>query len=196
MTALLYAGAFLFITGHIFSFMLEGSSGVAVTTLSAQITAAALYIPIASSAGFASSDTRVFIEDEEINYDSIQLGADANCASPPCLVLSSGDRGTNNTTAAVHASGIKVATEASGLLNQVVGFRTGQVDSVVGAVQFIFGNLFALAKFFAKLVMWDYSFLEGNGVYIKSTMLYPLSVAFVVALISIFREGFSAIFAR
>ena len=197
MTPLWYGVGFIFVLGNIFSMMLEGSSGIASTRLNGAITAVTLTIPIDSANGFLSADTRVFIENEEMQYDSIQTTSGGGCAVAPCLILSGvEDRGLNGTDASAHADDIKVLSEAAGLLNQVVGFQVGEVDSVVGAIKAPFQMIFAVSKFAAKAVMWDYSFLEGNGVFIKYTVLYPLSLAFVVAMISLLREAFSGLFGR
>jgi len=198
MTPLWYGVGFIFVLGNIFSLLLEGSSGIAATQLNGAITATTLVIPVDSVNGFLSSDTRVLIEDEEMQYDSVQTTSGGGCATAPCLILSDAeqDRGLNGTTAVAHADNVKVLSEAAGLLNQVVGFQIGNVDSVLGVIKAPFQLVFALSKFAAKAVMWDYSFLEGNAVYIKFTVLYPLSMAFVVSMISLLREGFSGIFRR
>ncbi len=194
MTPLWMAIVFLFVTGHMFSFMIEGSSGIASTALSSSITPLTLFIPISSSSGFASTDSRIFIGAEEARYDSIQSGADSNCLSPPCLVLSGDDRGLNNTTAVAHGSGVRVYTELTGLLNTTAGFRMAEfsnLDSPLDFVKVPFFVIGAIGKFVAKAVMWDYSFLEGNAVYIKFALLYPISGAFVVAVISLVRGAVS-----
>tara|TARA_Y100000310_G_C20407357_1_gene680285 strand:+ start:97 stop:675 length:579 start_codon:yes stop_codon:yes gene_type:complete len=186
-----YGIMFLFVTGSMFSFLIDGRSGIAATTLSAAVNTADLYLPITSSNGFASSDTRVFIEDEEIAYDSIQTTIDGNCAAQPCLVVSSSGRGYNDTEAASHASGIKVLSETAGLVNQGISFRVGNVDTTWGKLTFPFQAISALAKFVGKAILWDYSFLEGNAIYFKLVLLYPLSMMMVIALLRIFTDAAS-----
>ncbi len=194
MNAMMIAGiTFLFITGNLFSFMIEGSSGLAVTSLSAGITSSALFIPIENSNGFQSSDSRIFVGSEEVAYSSIQTTNDGNCTGDvnPCLVVDSGSRGINGSGATKHNAGTRVYSESAGLLNTVVGFRMQEfaslntVEKVLRAPIFFIG---AIANFAAKVVLWDYSFLEGNAVYIKYTLLYPLSVAFVFAFIMFIRK--------
>ena len=186
-----YGIMFLFVTGSMFSFLLDGRSGVAATTLTAAITDVSDYIPISSSSGFASSDTRVFIEDEEISYDSIYTTTDSYCSAQPCLVVSSGGRGYNETEASSHSSGIKVLSETAGLINQGITFRVGNVDTLWGKITFPFQGIGALAKFVAKAIIWDYSFLEGNAIYFKLVLLYPLSMLMVVALVRLFVDAAS-----
>ncbi len=186
--SLMFLG-FLYISGTIFSMALEGEQAFVSTDLSSAITATTLFIPLDSASGFASSDDRMFIGDEEIAYDSIQTTDDGNCTGSvnPCLVLTADDRGRNSTEAAAHASGSRVFTQSAGLLNQVVAFKVGNTDSIIGKVSLPFQATWALIKFFAKIIMWDWSFLEGNGIWIKLFLLYPLSMAIVLNLITVLR---------
>ena len=180
---------FLFIGGNIFSMALEGEQAFVSTDISPAITATALFIPLGSASGFASSDDRMFIGDEEIRYDSIQTTDDGNCTGSvnPCLVLTSDDRGRNSTDAVAHATGSRVYTQSAGLLNQVVAFKVGNVESTLGPIGVMIQATKALVSFFAKLVTWNYAFLEGNGIWIKLFLLYPLSMAIVLNLIVMLR---------
>lgn len=188
-----YGVMFLFVTGSMFSFLMDGRSGVAATTLSAAITSTDGYIPIANNNGFDESDTRVFVESEELAYDSIQESVDANCPSGLCLVINdvATGRGYNGTTATGHDSGAKVLSETAGLINQGISFRVGDVESTWGKLTFPFQAIGALAKFVGKAIMWDYSFLEGNAIYFKLVLLYPLSMMMVIALLRIFVDAAS-----
>jgi hypothetical protein len=184
---------FLFIGGNIFSLMMEGKQAFASSKLASSITATSLFIPLdagfGGASGFPSSETRIFIGDEEIQYDSIQTTNDANCTgeTDPCLVLSADDRGINGTKAVAHAEGSRVYSESAGLINQIVSFKVGNTDSLIEKVSVPFQASWAMVKFFAKLVMWDYSFLEGDGVWLKLFLLYPISGAVILGLIGLLR---------
>ncbi len=186
-----YGVLFLFVTGNMFSFMLDSSSGITATTLTASVTAADRYLPIANASGFLASDVRVFLEDEEVSYDSIISTATADCSSPPCLDTGTAGRGTNDTDAAGHDSGTKVLSETAGLVNKAVSLRVGNLDTTVGKLTFPFLAVGAIAKFVGKAVMWDYSFLEGNAVYVKYVLLYPLSFLMVMGLLRVFTDAAS-----
>ena len=182
--------------GNLFSFMLEGRSGYAAADLSAAISPTAQFIPLTHTSDFPSSDTRVFIEDEEIAYDSIVETVTGDCPSPPCLNAGSTGRGSNNTTATAHAAGIRVVSESLGLLNQAVGFQVGQVDGLVGRLLFPIQAGLAILKLLGKMVMWDYSFLTGNAMYVKVVLLYPLSAGAVIGLVQLFRGVADGLFRR
>ncbi len=178
----------LYVMAQIFSFLMEGQSGLATTQLTASISENERYVPIASAAGFLDSDTRVFIQDEEIEYFTVQTSATSTCTAPPCLDTQTTGRGFNDTDAKAHASGAKVFNVTSGLINQAVGFRVGNTDTIVGKISFPFLAGWALIKFVGSAVMWDYQFLDGNGVYFKYLM-YAFSFAMVIRVIMVLRSG-------
>lgn len=184
-----YGVGVLFVVFHIFSFLLEGESGLATTSLSASVTETDRYIPIASVEGFLSSDTRVFIQDEELEYFTIATTATSTCTAPPCLDTQTAGRGFNNTDAASHASGTRVMNITSGLLNQAIAFRVGNTDTVVGKLTFPFMAGFALVKFFGRAMIWDYQWMDGNAVYFKYILFYPLSIMVIVGLLRLLRSG-------
>ena len=178
----------LYIMAQIFSFLMEGESGIATTQLTAAISKTERYVPIASGEGFLSADTRVFIQDEEIEYFSIQTTAISTCTVPPCMDTQTTGRGFNDTDAKGHAAGAKVYNVTSGLINQAVGFRVGNTETLIGKLTFPFLAGWALVKFMGSAVMWDYQFLDGNGVYFKYFM-YAFSFAMVLRAILVLRSG-------
>ena len=197
MNMLFYGGVFLFIAGNMFSFMLDGVSGIAATRLTAAISPTDQYIPVVSASDFPSSDVRVFIEDEEVQYTDIITSGSCGSFATPCLDTGASAAGRGfNTTAAAHAQGTKVLSETLGLANQVVGFRVAEVEGVMGKLLFPIQMGFAVIKFLGKMVMWDYSFLTGNAVWIKIILLYPLSFVFVIALINLARSAMQSLFLR
>jgi hypothetical protein len=77
-----------------------------VTTLSGDIDATTMTIPVASTAGFPSSGT-VRIDSEEITYTGTTTGT---TSTPPSFTGAT--RGANSTTAAAHSSGVPVVDAA------------------------------------------------------------------------------------
>jgi hypothetical protein len=188
-----YGIMFLFVTGSMFSFLMDGQSGIYSTRINSSfVTATTRYIPIVSTNGFPASDSRVFIEDEEIAYDAINT-TPGGCPgmNPPCLDTGTDGRGYNGTEATAHPVGTKVLSETAGLINQGISFRVGDVDTTWGKVTFPFQAVGALAKFVGKAILWDYSFLEGNAIYFKLVLLYPLSMMMIIALLRIFVDAAS-----
>ena len=186
---MIFIGMFaIFVMGQIFSFLMEGQSGIATTELSAAISAEERFLPIDSASGFLSADTRVFIGDEEIEYFAIQTSASSTCTSAPCLDTQTTGRGFNDTDAKAHPSGAKVMNVTSGLINQAIGFRVGNTDSILGKFAFPFLAGWALIKFVAAAVMWDYQIFDGNGVYFKY-FFYAISFGLIIAALRLLRSG-------
>ena len=184
-----YGAIFLFITGTMFSFMMDGVSGLQATNLSASVSATSQYIPVTSVSGFKASDVRLMVGNEEMSYTSLNT-APGTCGSesPPCFDTGILGWGYNETTAAAHSAGARAYSESTGLLNEMVAFRTGEIGTAVGTITFPITAAKAFGKFMAKAVMWDYSFLEGNGIYIKMIFLYPLSGMMVLAFARLFSQ--------
>lgn len=179
---------FMFVGGSILSFTLDGNSGLATSSLTAALTKSTTNIPIADTSGFPTSGG-VIIDDEEFTYISIQTTATASCPVPSCLVVAT--RGNvNGTKATAHGSGARVYSRLAGLTNIAGGFRVsafqdlGSVLDIPEAVGQVIG---AIGSFVAKAIMWDYSFLEGNMVFMKFMLLYPLSGGFVIGVIQLIR---------
>lgn len=184
---LMMFATFIFIGGNIFSMAMEGEQAFVSTKLNGAITSTALFIQIDSADGLPTSVERGFIGDEEIRWDSIQTSNDANCAAQPCLVLTSDDRGLQGTDADSHPDDTRVYTESAGLLNQAVAFKVGNTDSVVGKIAIPFQATWSLVKFFAKMLMWDWSFWEGDAFWFKLFLLYPISGAVMLGLLALLR---------
>jgi hypothetical protein len=168
---------------------MEGESGLATTQLTASVTETSRYLPIASAQGFLAADDRVFIRDEEIEYFRITNTASSTCPAAPCLDTQVEGRGFNDTNAASHANGTRVMNITSGLINQAVAFRVGNTDTIVGKITFPFMAGWALIKFFGRVLIWDYQWMDGNGVYFKYILFYPLSIMVIVGLIRLLRSA-------
>lgn len=182
--------AFIYIMGTMFSLMIEGSSGIATANLTASVTATEGYLPIDSANGLNASANRMFIEAEEFSYTSIQTIVDGNCASGLCLVV--GARGINDSDATAHASAKRVYTEATGLINLMAQLRIAEFANSSNPLEFITGVAHvagAFGKFVGQVVLWNYSFLEGNAVYLKYVLFYPLGLGLVIQGISLIRNG-------
>lgn len=179
-----YGSMFLFIAGTMLSMMVEGGSGIASSPLTATISASDQYIPVQSTAGFLDADTRLFIGDEQISYTSLNTsGGTCGSFTPPCFDTGGSGRGSNSTTASAHDLGTHAYSEALGLLNEMVGYRVGDLTTLSGKIFFPIQATGAFLNTISKAVMWDYSFLEGGGFYFKVLFLYPLSIVMVLGVV-------------
>lgn len=185
-----YGAIFLFVVGNMLSFLMDGNSGIAATNLSANITASEQYIPLTSTTGFLNSDVRIFIDDEQLSYTSLNT-APGTCGAqtPPCMDTGLAGRGYNGTVAEGHTAGAKVYSESMGTLNDLLGFRIGELTTVWGKLSFPVTAALGFGNFVSKALMWDHAFLEGNGMYLKVIFLYPLSGMMVLGLARIFSNA-------
>jgi len=181
MNALFAFCVFLYICGQILSLNLEGSSGLATTHLTADLTSTATTASVQGTDGFLKSDFLI-VENERICYSGKTSSSFTGLT-----------RGCHDSTASSHSKNIRVYNETTGMVNQMVGFNVLQTFAddgfFKGVTKFItsFGHLFVSI---ANMLAWNYSFLEGNGVYIKYIMLYPISAAMILYLVNlVFRRG-------
>jgi hypothetical protein len=182
MNKLLAGFSFAFIALTIISFMVEGQGGLAATRLTTDLSKTATTAIVASTNGFLAADL-IRISDEYILY-----------TGKTSTTFTGLIRGDNNTTAGGYTSGTRVYNRSTSVVNQMLGFNVSEAMSTVGPVD----TVKLLKNFFfeslPKIIMWNYSFLEGELYTIPLAyfkyMLYPLSIGFIItmftSLISIF----------
>lgn len=206
----LWAGLMaVFISGTVFSLMLEGNDPLLSTTTTIDIPREARAIPVKSVAGWPTSGS-FYIDSEEVVYESIiQAGAigdiqciqlytegglplsgDFNDIEAPCFRVpaSPNGRGQNRTFEVAHASGAIVVSQTLGLIGAASSFDLPEVNGFRDAIAFGVATITGIARAIPKMIMWDYSFLEGNGFWIKLFLLYPLSFFTVMSLVQLLRK--------
>jgi hypothetical protein len=195
MNKLLAFFTFVFVCGNILSFSLEGAQGLAATTLSTAIDDDDTAIPVVSASGFLSSD-RIFVDNEIVVYTAHETPCVTapHAGEPSCFT--GAVRGSRSTESASHNSGVKVFSRTTGVVNQLVGFNIAETSSTSGILRTIIIAPLALAKAVAKVTTWDYSFLEGDFVWIKYIVLYPLSAGFIWTVVILTQNMFMSIFRR
>lgn len=172
---------FVFIAGQLLSMFAEGRTGLATTTLTSNLSASATTMSVHSTSGFGSEDV-VEIDGEVICYTGIT-------ATTFTGLTRGTDCRSSNDAAADHDSGSRVYSETPGVVNRLVGFNIAEAYSDGGIVGFIKGtwettkNIPNFLQAVSSMLMWDYSYLEGTGVYIKYLLLYPLSAGLVLSFI-------------
>lgn len=204
----LWAGLMaVFISGTVFSLMLEGSDPLLTTTTSIDVPRGALGIPVTSLNGWPDSGS-FFLDAEEITYSAVArtapnidclvgyivgglpLSGDFNDIQPPCFLLDAAPdgRAQNRSDEVAHRSGALVVSQTLGLIGSAVNFNLPQVTGVGSALNFAWASVTLVARSIPKMIMWDYSFLEGNGFWIKLFLLYPLSFFTVMSMIQLLRK--------
>jgi len=168
---------FTFVIMQIISFNVEGYGGLAATSLTSTIALDAATVPVTTTSGFLTPDY-IVIGDEAICYTTLTASS-----------FTSLTRGCRDTEAQSHVAGARVYNETTSVMNEVVGFNIAETMSTSGAIRTITMVPRALLHAVPRLVMWDYSYLEGDLfgafplVYIKYLFLYPLSAGFLMAFI-------------
>ena len=195
---------FTFICGSMISFAMEGGSGVAATTLTAQNDASPGYqnledddttIAVVSVSGFLPGGDRLTIGKESVKYNGVNSSTSL-IDGRVCPCLTSVTRGYMDftgepTKAEVHQGptvstpggpsikGAKIYNRGSSIVNTAIGFNVADSLSTVGKIKTAVTVPNALIKMVVKLVAWDFAFLEGNFAYFKYIFLYPISAGFV-----------------
>lgn len=200
-----YGIVMLFVGGTVFSYMVDGRSGIGSTETTAFVGVGYWAIPVASLSGFVPEvygETHVVLEEkaelsvgeERMDYVAgVYVNGDSyyTCQSPARLTLPAPCIFVQRTDPAEHSPGTTVQNEAAGALNEFIGFRTAERDTVVGTLTFPFQMVGAIGAFLGKVLLWDWNFLEGNAVYVKWFLLWPLSAMTVFAIIRLLIDAAS-----
>ena len=201
-----YGLVMLFVGGTVFSAVVDGRSGIGTTETSAFVGVGYWAVPVHSLSGFVPEvygELYVEMEEpEELQVGGTEVmtyvaGVYANghsywtCETPartempaPCLIV-------RRTDPVEHAAGEYVYNESASALNEFVGFRIAERDTVIGKLTFPFYMAGAIAKFVGRALIWDWGFLDGNAVYFKWFLLWPLSAAVVFAIVKLLIDAAS-----
>ncbi len=165
----------------IMSATLDGHTGLATTTLVAAIEKSDTTVTVNSTSGFGDSGV-VIIDNETICYSgktaTTFTGLTRGCRDSSADEHGLTDGGVNR----------RVYSQAPGVINSLVGFDIAAAFSdggVLGTVKGIYNSAKNLPNFMqavAKMIMWDYSYLDGPYVYFKF-LLYGLSAGMVMSFI-------------
>jgi len=171
----------IYVFAQIFSLMMEGKSGFAGTVLAADLEIGATTASVISTAEFKDSGILI-IGDETIGYTGVS-DADGNGVNDTFTGLSRGDGPEGNKTdEALHKAGKTVYDEAPGFLNRLVS--TNQHEVECGAIDvfcWIKGKFKVVGvgqqwiSAIPQMIVFDYAYLEGMGVYIKIMLLVVAS---------------------
>ena len=169
-----------FVSLGLLNAILEGNTGLASTNLTATLSEDATTMSVQRTQGFTGSGVLV-VGDEKLCF----TGSTANTFTG----LTRGQQCRSDSAAASHAAGQRVYSESPGVINVLVGFDIASAYSDGGLFGFVKGtvksvaNLPAFMQAVAKMIAWDYRFLDGEYVYVKYLLLYPLSAGMVLAFV-------------
>ncbi len=152
---------------------MEGGGGMAVTTLTSNITAVTNSIPVTSTQGFMSTGV-IFIESEKIAYTTMNT-TNFNTIT----------RGYEDTTARPHPQydkyghNTEVYNEDAGIINGALGFNPAAIAASNGwfAIVLIPWDFFTITM--PRLILWNFSFFQGDLIMVRY-ILMAISIAFYV----------------
>ena len=196
----------LFVAGTVFSYMLDGRSGIGSTETTTAVGVGYWAIPVRSLSGFVPETYgEVFVEMDEpgelvvggtekmtyiagvfaAGHSYWKCQSDALRSLPtPCLIV-------QRSEPVEHEAGEYVHNENAAALNDFIGFRVAERDTTVGKLTFPFHAAGAIIGFIGKVVIWDWNFLEGNAAYVKWFLLWPLSAMTIFAVIRLLIDAAS-----
>ena len=159
MTSQMVFFGFLFTFGTILAFMMAGETAIVTSALSAAIDSDDTTITVDTTTGFLSRGN-VVIGNEIIPY-----------TGTTATTFTGVTRGGQDSEAASHPTGQRVYSEASGFINQVVGFNVLQTLADDG---FFIGGFKALVQLprvlinvITKFAMWDFEYLDGHAAWVE-----------------------------
>jgi len=167
---LLFSFLAMFVGVSILGAIMEGGGGIVSTTLAADISENATFIPATSTALFADSDI-ITIDEEMILYTSLN---------------SSGfhvhTRGYSDTTATAHKAGAKIYTQEASVINSALGFNAAVEIETAGT----FAIFTIPLKFFTRtvphLIMLNVGFLNIPELSIIGIVWLVAGIALAVLL--------------
>lgn len=124
------------------------------TTASLSATETAV-IHVQSTTGFRTGNATLYYEDEMIYYTGV---------TP--TTFTGLTRGIYQTKAVAHPVGI-VYTQELGTMNQAAGFNVAQTEATSGTIGAMGFNIGTLLRAVPQVVVWNYSFLEGQLIYLR-----------------------------
>jgi len=168
----------LTITFQILSFFIEGEQPLVTAQLTSALDKDDLTINVDSTDGFLASDF-IVIGSEEICYASI--------TATTFVVSSLSNRGCNGTDREEHRNDRRVYNDGTAIINKLIGFNILQTFQDSGFVIGLYRtatHLPQIARSLAFMLIWDYSFFEGNLIWLKYTTLYAISGAVIMKLVT------------
>lgn len=181
-TNLLMFFVFATLCAAILDGVLGGNQGLATARLTLDMTETATTATVDDASAFADKQGVVFIQGEIICY-----------ATRTDTVLQDLQRGRRcgegakvTSTVAAHTAGNRIYDEGSGTLNDLMNINIASNFSdggFVGQIRGVVKTIAAAPQFIAilaRMMMWDFSFLSGQYVYIKYLVLGALSAGLVL----------------
>ncbi len=174
---------FIYIGAMLWSMTMESQSFIGATALTSSVSASAGTLNVGDTSSFPSSGVRGFIGREEFSWTGTTSTSFTGVI-----------RGINSTNPTVHVSGIRVYNETSGLVNLGIDFNVLEFsesnsvwDNIIEVVSSPIELIGMFGKLLAKLLLWDYGWLEGDMVILKY-FFYVFGAGLLLSTFLIFRR--------
>lgn len=174
---------FVYIGAMLWSLTMESQSFIGATALTSAVSASAGTLNVGDTGSFPSSGVRGFMGKEEFSWTGTTSTSFTGVT-----------RGINSTSPTVHVSGIRVYNETSGLVNLGIDFNVIEfsesnsvVDNIIEVARSPVEVFGMFIKLLAKLLLWDYGWLEGDMVILKY-FLYVFGAGLLLSSFLIFRR--------
>jgi len=171
---------FTFVSLTVLSAIVDGHTGLETTELTAGITKTSTTVNVKTTDPF-SSHGQLMIGDETICYTGKN--------SSQFTGVTRGEDCRRHSEAQAFPAGQIVMVEGTGVVNQLIGFDLLSAFGEGGISGFVLGSVNVVSNLpnflmaVARMLVWDYSFLDGSFVYIKFLVLYPLSAGMVLSFV-------------
>ena len=173
---------FVFIFGavSVISAIVDGHTGLETTSLTAAVTESDTTISVKTTGPFVNEGV-IMIGDETICY--------TDKTNTTFTGVTRGEDCRSSSRAQAFPIGQQVMSQAPGVINTLVGFDITSAfadGGFIGLAKGIYTSAKNLPSFLnavARMIVWDYSFLDGPFVYIKFLVLYPLSAGMVLSFV-------------
>lgn len=142
------AFALIFVMNWVLHGIMEGYGGIAVTRLTANITATSTTLNVANTNGFLDSDY-VIIGDEQIKYRG---------KTTTTFVVDT--RGYNGTEAKAHAAMSNVDNTGGSMANSLLGFNPATTSGSLGSVNMMTSMGSFVIFTVPKLVTWNFAHFQ------------------------------------
>lgn len=163
----------LFIIGQFISGAIEGRSNIAATSLTSGLTTVeASTMAVNTTVGFVATMDVVQVDQELIGY--------ATSTSTTFVTLT---RGLFDTEPESHSNGTRVYNRTTAVINQSVGYNVAESLTNAGPFRVISSSFGFFGTAFSRLVLWDYSFLQGEVYGFPLVYLQLLGMALSFGLI-------------
>jgi len=169
------------------SSIVEGGGGMAVTRLTADLSASATTIHVASTSGFLRSDY-IIIGNEKIRYSS---------KTATTFIVATNGRGWDDTEAVAHAANSKVYSPPASVLNAALGYNVASTGASVGEIDIPLTLASFFTKTLPKLITWDFAQFKLNAAMRWARyVLMTISVGFLIYIAIQFVMAFGGVLQR